>query len=520
MLTNVYKIISFVLVFLLIQISLFAGTIREVSYQSQTINSSRKMYVYLPDGYNGSTTFPVFYLLHGGSERYYTWVNNGNAKTILDNAISSGKAKPMIVVMPDVTDFAPDLFTRELMYDIIPYTEANFKTIPDKDHRALAGLSWGGLQTLDAGLYNYDKFGYLGVFSSGWFTSDTQKYATMKTYLNSNGAKIQQNIHYFYFSDGGQWDISYQNGLATIKLLRDNGIKVNYFQNQGGHTYASWSPDLQRFIPFLFQDGSCTPTSIVSNIQINGGSWHASNTAKVCTGNTIKFGPHPYDVTSGWSWKGPDNFTSTQREVEFLNVNASKSGDYIVTFKNAAGCTSTAKVTLIVNSTPSISILTPADNETVSSNSVTVTTAVNGSGIKKVLFLNGNYLIGQDSLPPYSLDWSGLATANYALSVRVINVNNCSDTAKATFSVSNITNLNDELLSDYSITLFPNPFTSVCVINHPETFTYSIYNMTGSEVEKGMGRGQVSLGQQLAKGTYLVKLKDNKGSKSFRIIKK
>lgn len=476
------------------------------------------MNVYLPDGYNGTTTFPVFYLIHGGGDRYYTWANVGNAKSIIDNAISSGKAKPMIVIMPDVTDFAPDLFTRELLNDIIPYTAANFNTIEDKDHRALAGLSWGGLQVLDAGLYHYDMFGYLGVLSSGWFTSDTQKYATMKTYLNQNGTKIQQSIHYVYYSDGGQGDIAYPNGLATIKLLRDNGIKVNYFQNSGGHSYTSWSQDLQRILPVLFQDGNCTPTPIVSNIQLNGDDWIPVSSAQICSGSTIKFGPHPYDVTTGWSWKGPDNFSTDQREVVLTNVTTAKGGEYVVTFKNAGGCTSTAKVTLTVDAAPSIHILSPENNATISSSSVYITTDVSGTGIKKVTFWDGKYVIGEDSTSPYTLSWNNLASGNHILSATAINQNNCSDTAKVSLSTETITGLEEESASA-STSAYPNPFVTSFLISNPGSFSYSIYDIAGAEIEQGSGNVQASAGLRLPTGLYLLKIRSNSDSKLIRITK-
>lgn len=231
-----------------------ASSITEVTYFSKTMNSNRTMNVYLPDGYNQNTYYPTFYLMHGGGQRYYTWANpvDGNAKAILDQAISSGKAVPMIVVMPDVPDFAPDLFTRELCDDVIPFVEKTYRARPGKDNRALAGLSWGGLQVLDAGLYRYDLFGYLGVFSSGWFIGDNI-YNVMRTYLAANGSKIEASMRYFYFGEGGRGDIAYDNGMETMKLIRAHGITVNYWEHSGGHSFVCWRQDLQDFLPFLFK---------------------------------------------------------------------------------------------------------------------------------------------------------------------------------------------------------------------------------------------------------------------------
>lgn len=234
-----------------------ASSMVEVSYTSKTMNGSRKLMVYLPDGYANSTSlYPTFYLMHGGGQRYYTWANanDGNAKAILDQAVSSGKAKPMIVVMPDAPDFAPDLFTKELCNDVIPFVEKTYRVKTDKDSRALAGLSWGGLQVLDAGLYRYDLFGYLGVFSSGWFIGDNV-YNVMNTYLAANGTKIEKSMRYLYFGQGGTGDIAYNNGRETMKVLRSHGITVNYWEHSGAHSFVCWRQDLRDFLPFLFQYG-------------------------------------------------------------------------------------------------------------------------------------------------------------------------------------------------------------------------------------------------------------------------
>lgn len=250
--------------------SMAASSMIEVSYFSKTMNNNRKMMVYLPDGYDNTTTyFPTFYLMHGGGQRYYTWANtnDGNAKAILDQAISSGKAKKMIVVMPDVPDFAPDLFTRELVNDVIPFVEKTYRAKTDKDSRALAGLSWGGLQVLDAGLYRYDLFGYLGVFSSGWFIGDNV-YNVMNTYLAANGAKIEKSMRYLYFGQGGTGDIAYNNGMETMKVLRKHGITVHYWEHSGAHSFVCWRQDLRDFAPFLFQYG--LPTSLEEEQEMMG----------------------------------------------------------------------------------------------------------------------------------------------------------------------------------------------------------------------------------------------------------
>ena len=121
----------------------------------------------------------MLYLLHGGGDNDLSWLMAGRANFIFDNLIAAGKAKPMIVVMPaghtpatPGAAPAPDAFARDLLTDVVPYVEKNYRTLPGRERRAIAGLSMGGQQTLNVGLTNLDKFSQLGVFSSGWFGQD------------------------------------------------------------------------------------------------------------------------------------------------------------------------------------------------------------------------------------------------------------------------------------------------------------------------------------------------------------
>ena len=121
----------------------------------------------------------------------FAWPTVGCAGNILDNLLAENKMQPMIVVMPNgsiatenLMDEVP-LFAKDLMNDIIPYIEANYRVLTDKDHRALAGLSMGGMETLEAGLNHYKEFGYLWVLSSGWFETNKKMYAERSTYLKT-----------------------------------------------------------------------------------------------------------------------------------------------------------------------------------------------------------------------------------------------------------------------------------------------------------------------------------------------
>ena len=157
------------------------GDIRIKDYFSPITRSWRQMYIYTPPGYDSAINqkYPVLYILHGGGEDERGWATQGKTNLILDNLIAAGKAKPMLVVMPDANigmgGFSADgiessmkMFEAEMKQSIIPFVEKNYRALNDANNRALAGLSLGGLHTLYTGVNNTDMFSYLGVFSSGW----------------------------------------------------------------------------------------------------------------------------------------------------------------------------------------------------------------------------------------------------------------------------------------------------------------------------------------------------------------
>src|SRR5687768_9606572 len=138
------------------------GQVAAVHYQSQALGVPRRMHVYTPPGYATSgQRYPVFYLLHGGGDNDLSWLMAGRANFIFDNLIAAAKAKPMIVVMPaghtppgQGGAPAADAFARDLLGDVMPYVERNYRTLPSREQRAIAGLSMGGQQTLNVGLTN------------------------------------------------------------------------------------------------------------------------------------------------------------------------------------------------------------------------------------------------------------------------------------------------------------------------------------------------------------------------------
>lgn len=237
------------------------GAIAQRYYYSKSLKTTRRLHVWTPAGYEkGSDNLPVLYLIHGGGDTDNSWPTVGCAGNILDNLLAEGKIKPMIVVMPNGTipsenlmDEVP-LFAEDLMNDIIPFIEANYRVLTDKDHRALSGLSMGGMETLEAGLNHYHQFGYLWVLSSGWFEDDTEMYAERGAYLKKIAADFNKTVRVLHFTQGGPEDIAYKNCKAMLKLFDAAGIKYQYSEAPGGHTWHTWRNDLYNLAQKLFKD--------------------------------------------------------------------------------------------------------------------------------------------------------------------------------------------------------------------------------------------------------------------------
>lgn len=241
------------------------GDIRVKRYLSKASNSWREMCVYTPPGYDQSTEkLPVLYLLHGGGEDQRGWATQGKTGLILDNLIAGGKAKPMLVVMMDgnmggsggIAGFNENIlkmFENELKQGAMPFIEGNFRVRTDAQGRALAGLSMGGLQTLYAGVKNTDQFAYLGVFSSGWFGNNAELSKSHYALIDSNSNTINTNLKHFRISMGGQEDIAYQNCKIMLAKYDKAGIRYQYSEYPGGHTWPVWRHDLFEFAQVLFK---------------------------------------------------------------------------------------------------------------------------------------------------------------------------------------------------------------------------------------------------------------------------
>ena len=213
------------------------------------------IYVYTPPFYNkDNKEYPVLYLQHGGGEDERGWSQQGLTDIILDNLIAKGEAIPMIIVM---TDGNTKDFTGSLLNECIPLVENAYRVKKGKEHRALAGLSMGGIQTLNTVIENPDMFSYVGVFSSGWFSNDKNKmFGDVEKYYNmlqNDTKKYNESFKQFFITMGGKEDIAYSNCQNMLKRFDEIGVKYTYFETPGGHTWPVWRESLYRFAKLLFE---------------------------------------------------------------------------------------------------------------------------------------------------------------------------------------------------------------------------------------------------------------------------
>jgi len=244
------------------------GQVRSIYYHSPNskFGEWRHALVYTPAEYelskNAKKRYPVLYLQHGMGEGETSWAIQGKMQHIMDNAIASGEAVPMLVVMESGDIKQPfgggnnqagrseygATFYPVLLNDLIPYIDANFRTKSDRENRAMAGLSWGGHQTFDVVLQNLDKFAWLGTFSGAIFGLDVK---TAYNGVFANADEFNKKIHYMYMNWGS--DDFIKSG-DIVKQLRELGIKVDSSESAGtGHEFLTWRRGLHEFIPHVFK---------------------------------------------------------------------------------------------------------------------------------------------------------------------------------------------------------------------------------------------------------------------------
>lgn len=247
------------------------GEIRKVWYKSSTMNEERRLHIYFPPGYdNGKSKYPVFYLLHGGGDEDSGWSTIGRAGFILDNLIAAGKAKPMLVVMPNgslprppvvpgtppnptATAAFQDRFVSELLKDIVPFIEKTYRVLPGGANRAIAGLSMGGGQTMRVVGSNPDQFAYVGVWSAGVNPQTTADFEKRNAALLDNADKANKQIKLFSISCGEKDTLAFAGSKNLDEILKKRSIKHEMNVSEGGHTWINWRLYLNSYAQRLFQ---------------------------------------------------------------------------------------------------------------------------------------------------------------------------------------------------------------------------------------------------------------------------
>ncbi len=258
----------------LIRESIPHGKIDTITYSSKTVGTNRKSLVYTPPGYSKDKKYPVLYLLHGIGGDEKEWLNGGHPEVILDNLYAEKKVEPMIVVLPNGRAMKDDratgnimaqdkvqafaTFEQDLIKDLIPYIEKNYPVIKDAEHRAIAGLSMGGGQSLNFGLGNLDQFAWVGGFSSAPNTKKPDE-------LVPDPAKAKQKLKLLWISCGDK------DGLIGFSQRTHNYLKANnvphiYYVDHGYHDFKVWKNSLYMFSQLIFKPVDVAAFAQISNV--------------------------------------------------------------------------------------------------------------------------------------------------------------------------------------------------------------------------------------------------------------
>jgi len=250
------------------------GSVTQRWYDSPGIGMDRRVTVYTPPGYEGSQEkYPVLYLLHGAGGDEEAWITLGRAIQIMDNLIAMGKAKPMIVVMPNgnvIQDAAPgkgsdgfykpqfmvpktmDGTFEETFGEIIEFVESRYRVKTGKSDRAIAGLSMGGYHSLHISRYYPETFDYVGLFSAA-ILPNQNGYSKVYEDIDGTLKRQMENGYKLYWIGIGKTDFLYKNALDFKEKLDNLGMTYTYRESEGGHIWKNWRIYLSEFVPQLFQ---------------------------------------------------------------------------------------------------------------------------------------------------------------------------------------------------------------------------------------------------------------------------
>jgi enterochelin esterase family protein len=249
------------------------GTVSKVWYNSPTLEMGRRMTVYTPAGYeSGKKSYPVFYLLHGMGGDENAWSELGRTTQILDNLIAQGKAQPMIVVMTNgnaAQEAAPGESslgfipagmqlprTMEGSFetafpDVVNFIDTHYRTLKDKQHRAIAGLSMGGYHSLHISKQYPDMFGYVGLFSAAIMPDQKVKSPVYENFEGKLKVQFAKKPLLYWIAIGDK-DFLYQANVDFRQVLDEQGYNYEYFETGEGHIWKNWRIYLTEFVPKLF----------------------------------------------------------------------------------------------------------------------------------------------------------------------------------------------------------------------------------------------------------------------------
>ena len=236
------------------------NVIRHV-YYSEVTQGEREMYVYTPPGYDPKQTYPVLYLLGGSGELPSNWVYDGRANFIMDNLLAEGKAKPMLIAIPNNqvihrnhpkhAELTFDIFEKELRNHVIPLVDQSYSTIKTPNGRAISGLSMGGRHSMFVGFRSLDLFANFGILSAG----DTEAETSLKDFLND--PDVHEKVDYLFVGEGTEEAKGFfgERVKALVDALNKHQIKHEYYAGgHGGHDWATWRHLLyEKFLPNLWR---------------------------------------------------------------------------------------------------------------------------------------------------------------------------------------------------------------------------------------------------------------------------
>ncbi|HEX43051.1 MAG TPA: hypothetical protein ENN81_13490 [Phycisphaerales bacterium] len=245
------------------------GRVQQVLFPSKSTGAPRRAFVYTPPDYDKDPAhrYPVLYLQHGWGEDETAWSNQGRAHLIMDNLIAEGKIRPFLIVMTygmtnetrfgGLRSFDIGPFQTVLVDELVPYIDANFRTLSDQPHRAMAGLSMGGMETKSITLKNLDKFSHIGLFSGGSISQEDV----------SNTPGFKEKVKLVFVSYGSRELGGGRGGFggdpkANAEALKQAGINsVFYVSPDTAHEFQSWRRSLHQFAQLLFREGSSVPAA-------------------------------------------------------------------------------------------------------------------------------------------------------------------------------------------------------------------------------------------------------------------